>query len=130
MNPHIPMKKVLTLIVLLGGMSLNVLQAQTDKPTPAESIGLDYAEQLNLSEDQRTMATKVFAEHLKASRANWAASDGDRETFVAAQNATFKTTDAKIKALLDDEQLALYQEHREMLKRKALDFYVAKQQEQ
>jgi hypothetical protein len=120
------MRKVLTLIALLGGMSLSVLQAQTNKPSAAESIGLDYAEKLNLNEDQRTMATKVFAEHLKVSRENWASTDGDREAFAKAQQATFKTTDTKIKALLDDEQLMLYKEHREMLRRKALDFYVAK----
>lgn len=113
--------------LLLSAFSAGAVMAQSaaEKPSRAEAIALDYAEALDFTDDQRSMAAKVFGKHLAESRSNWNAADGDRETFATAQQTTFKATDTKIKAMLNDAQLAVYMEKRMELKRKALDYYVS-----
>ncbi len=116
----------LLFFLLMTALSTGALMAQdAGKTSRAKELAQDYAKVLNLTAEQRQMATKIFGEHLSKSRENWHAADGEKEAFDEAQQATFKATDTKIKALLNDEQLAIYKEKRQELKRKSLEYYVS-----
>ena len=109
----------------LGVTGLGTAMAQSSKTEIAASVTKQYADQLKLTDEQIEAAKKVFAAHLEASRVNWQAADGDQEAFQSAQKATFKETDAKLKALLTDTQLEVYEAKKKDLKKKALDHYIA-----
>ena len=115
----------LTLLLALAVFGFGTAMAQSSKTEAAASVTKHYADQLELTDEQIEAAKKVFAAHLDASRKNWQAADGDEEAFQAAQKATFKETDAKLKALLTDDQLAVYETKRKELKKKALDHYLS-----
>jgi hypothetical protein len=111
-------------LLLASGLASFGLQAQTAKSEKAEAVAVEYGKALSLDAEQREALTKVFAQHLQASRENWQAVDGDHAAFADRQQETFKTTDTRIKALLNDDQLAAYMDKRLELKKKALDHYV------
>jgi hypothetical protein len=117
------MKKHLTLLlsfVLLGTMTF----AQSDEVKTAEKIAKAYAEVLDFEDAQDEQAKSIFSAHLKSSRDAWRDADGSSAAYKEAQNALFKETDGKIKAMLNDDQLKVYREKRESLKTKALDHFV------
>jgi len=118
------MKRFNTLLFLFFALLGTSAFAQSEATEQATKVAKEYATVLNFSEAQTEQAKKVFGEHLRTSRENWQNTDGERDAFNLKQQATFKETDAKVKALLTDEQLEKYLENREDLKRKALDRYV------
>jgi hypothetical protein len=119
------MKRSATLFFLFFFLLGSKAFAQSEATEQATKVAKEYAVTLEFSAEQIEQAKKVFAEHLRASRENWQNTDGERDAFNEKQQATFKATDAKIKAMLNDAQLEKYVTHREELKRKALDRYVS-----
>jgi hypothetical protein len=119
------MNRYLTLFFLFFVLTGTAAMAQQTTTEQATKVAKEYATTLEFSTEQMEQAKKVFGEHLRASRENWQLADGERDAFNERQQATFKATDAKIKAMLSDTQLEKYLTHREDLKRKALDRYVS-----
>lgn len=119
------MKISISLLMLVAGV-LGTFQsyAQSDATEAATKVAKEYAAALNFNNEQVDQAKKIFAVHLQDSRENWREADGDRDAFNVKQQETFKETDTRIKAMLNDEQLAAYKEKRDELKRKALDRYL------
>lgn len=111
-------------MLALGALSFGAQAQDVSKTEAATSVAKAYAATLDFSEEQIDMAKKIFGEHLLTSRNNWAASDGDKAAFQESQNSTFKATDEKIKAILNDDQLKIYQEKKKELKKDALDHYM------
>lgn len=111
-------------MLALCALSFGAEAQDVSKTEAATSVAKAYAATLEFSEEQIDMAKRIFGEHLLASRNNWAHSDGDKEVFQESQNSTFKATDEKIKAILNDDQLEIYQEKRKELKKDALDHYL------
>lgn len=119
------MKRYPTLLLLIFAFLGTHAFAQSEATEQATKVAKEYATTLEFSDAQIEQAKKVFGEHLRASRENWQTTDGERDAFNQKQQATFKETDAKIKAMLNDAQLEKYAANREELKRKALDRYVS-----
>ncbi|MFT7589682.1 MAG: hypothetical protein ACI959_001902 [Limisphaerales bacterium] len=121
------MKKFLSLLsltLLIGMIASGSLFAQSEHNEMAEKITKQYVEAIEMTEDQSIQAKGIFTDHLKAAQDNWAAADGNKETFKTSQTATFKATDAKIKALLTDDQLAVYETKKQDLKKRVLEHYM------
>ena len=116
--------KISLLALLMGFFNLTGAMAQTDATEAATKVAKEYAATLSFSEEQITQAKKIFKTHLDNSRENWNSTDGDVDAFNLKQKETFKETDSRIKAMLNDDQLAVYKEKRDDLKQRALDKYL------
>ncbi len=115
-----------TLLALAVGLfGVNSAFAQSEVTEAATKVAKEYAVSLSFTDEQVQQAKKIFTDHLVVSRENWQISDGERDAFNTRQQETFKATDGKIKAMLNDEQLEVYKANRDDLKRKALDKYLS-----
>ncbi len=114
----------LILLAIVGMFSFQSAIAQSEATEVATKVAKEYAAAVSMDETQMKQTRDILAEHLQTSRKNWSSSDGNMETFKQFQKETFKATDTKIVALLNEEQLAAYKMKRDELKSSALEKYM------